>query len=192
MTNTVSLWRIFLTMFKVGALTFGGGYAMVPLFRAEYVEKYHWINDEDMLNMIALSQSVPGAIAVNCSVLVGYRLRKLRGAFAAVAGSVLPSLIVLTIVTYLYDAVRDNVYVAGALRGIRAAVVALLVSAFLGFMKPFYKDALSVAAFAVAFLLSMILDINSIYLILGGIVFGIALGFLRIRKSSKPEGGAPS
>ncbi len=191
MSDKVSLWRIFLTMFKIGALTFGGGYAMVPLFRAEYVERYGWISDEDMLNMIALSQSVPGAIAVNCSVLVGYKLRKIKGALAAVAGSALPSLITLTVVTYLYQAVHDNAYVAGALRGIRAAVVALLVSAFLGFMKPFYKDALSVAAFTFAFLLSFILDVNSIYLILGGIVFGLILGILRIRKSTA-DGGESS
>jgi chromate transporter len=191
MSSTVSLWRIFLTMFKIGALTFGGGYAMVPLFRAEYVEKNGWITDEDMLNMIALSQSIPGAIAVNCSVLVGYKLRKFKGALAAVAGSVLPSLIMLTLVTYLYQAVRDNAYVAGALRGIRAAVVALLVSAFLGFMKPFYKDALSVTAFAAAFVLSFLLDLSSIYLILGGIVFGVALGVLRIKKSTT-DGGASS
>ncbi len=190
MSNKVSLWRIFLTMFKVGALTFGGGYAMVPLFRAEYVERYGWITDEDMLNMIALSQSVPGAIAVNCSVLVGYRLRKIKGALAAVAGSVLPSLITLTVVTFVYQAVRDNAYVAGALRGIRAAVVALLVSAFLGFMKPFYKDVLAVIAFSAAFLLSFLLDLNSIYLILGGIIFGMALGMLRIKKATTNGGGS--
>ncbi len=83
------------------------------------------------------------------------------------AGSALPSLITLTAVTFAYEAVRDNAYVAGVLRGIRAAVVALLVSAFLGFMKPFYKDVLSVIAFSVAFLLSFLLDFNSIYLILG-------------------------
>ncbi len=188
MAGKARLWHIFRTMFKVGALTFGGGYAMVPLFRSEYVDKNRWITDEDMLDMIALSQSVPGAIAINCSILVGYRLKKLPGALVAVAGSVLPSLIVLTAVTFLYEIVRDNVYVAGALRGIRAAVVALLVSAFLGFMKPFYKDMLSVAAFAAAFLLSLILDISSIYLILGGVVFGLTLGTLRIRKTD-PKGG---
>lgn len=188
MSGTISLGRIFLTMFKIGALTFGGGYAMVPLFRSEYVEKSGWITDEDMLNMIALSQSIPGAIAVNCSILVGHKLRKIKGALVAVTGSVLPSLITLTAVTFVYEAVRDNAYVAGALRGIRAAVVALLVSAFLGFMKPFYKDALAMAAFAIAFLLSFLLDISSIYLILGGIVFGVTLGIIRI-KVSTADGG---
>lgn len=176
-------------MLKVGALTFGGGYAMVPLFEDEFVRRRQWITCEDMVNMIALSQSVPGAIAINCGILIGYRLRKMRGALVAIAGIILPSLVVLTAVTYLYEAVRSNVYIAGALRGIRAAVVALLVSSFLCFLKPFYKDWIAVAAFAAAFLLSLIFDISSIYLILGGIVFGITAGMLRIKKQ-KPDGGA--
>ncbi len=191
MTKNSSLLRIFLTMMKIGALTFGGGYAMVPLFRDEFVNKNGWISDDDMLNMIALGQSVPGAIAVNCSILIGYRLHKFRGALVALAGVVLPSLIVLTAVTYLYAAVRDNVYVAGALRGIRAAVVALLVSAFLTFMKPFYKDAVSMTAFFIAFLLSVAFDISSIYIILGAIVFGITAGIFRVKKEPPPKEDQP-
>lgn len=181
MTKKTSLLRIFLTMMKLGAVTFGGGYAMVPLFRDEFVRKNGWISDDDMLNMIALGQSVPGAIAVNCSILIGYRLKKLRGALVAVTGVVIPSLVVLTAVTYAYAAVRDNAYVAGALRGIRAAVVALLVSAFLSFLKPFYKDAVALTAFFAAFLLSFVFDINSIYILLGAIVFGVTAGVRRVR-----------
>lgn len=187
MAKDSSLLRIFLTMMKIGAITFGGGYAMVPLFQNEFVKKNGWISDNDMVNMIALGQSVPGAIAVNCSILIGYRLKKFRGAVVAVSGVVLPSLIVLTIITYVYAAVRDNAYVAGALRGIRAAVVALLVSAFLTFMKPFYKDAVAMVAFFAAFLLSVIFDINSIYIILGAIIFGITVGIWRI-KNEPPAG----
>lgn len=182
MAKNNSLLRIFFTTAKLGALTFGGGYAMVPLFEDEFVRRYGWITKDDMLNMVALSQSVPGAIAVNCSILVGYKLRGLRGALVALAGIVLPSLVVLTVVTHLYEAVRDNVYVAGALRGIRAAVVALLVSAFVSFMKPFYKDWLALAAFAAAFLLTLILDISSIYVIIGAIAFGLAAGIWRVKR----------
>ncbi len=189
MAKPHQLWQLFITMFKVGALTFGGGYAMVPLFKDEFVRKREWITEEDMVNMIALSQTVPGALAINCGILIGYRLKKLRGALVAITGIVLPSLIVLTVVTYLYQAVVTNPVVAGALRGIRAAVVALLISAFLSFMKPFYKDGLAVAAFAAAFLLSLVFDINSIYIILGGIVFGIIAGLWRIKKPSQKEGG---
>ncbi len=168
-------------MLKLGALTFGGGYAMVPLFEAEFVRKRGWIDSEEMANMVALSLSVPGAIAINCGILIGFKLKKLPGVLAAVAGIILPSLVLLTMLTFLYEAVRDNPYVAGALRGIRAAVVALLVSAFVSFIKPFYKDVIALAAFAAAFLLSL-LSVNSIYIILGAIVFGITAGMLRIKK----------
>ncbi|MDD5017501.1 MAG: chromate transporter [Eubacteriales bacterium] len=189
MAKDKSLISIFLIMLKLGALTFGGGYAMVPLFEDEFVQKRGWIACEDMANMIALSQSVPGAIAINCGILIGYRLKKLRGALAAVAGIILPSLVVLTAVTYLYEAVRDNAYVTGALRGIRAAVVALLVSAFWRLSKPFRKDIISIAFFATAFLLSLLLNLNSIYIILGAVVFGILIGMFRIKKPEKD--GAP-
>lgn len=184
MPENVRLLRIFLTTLKLGALTFGGGYAMVPLLERAFVRKNGWINSEDMVNMVALSQSVPGAIAINCGILIGYRLRGVRGALAAVAGIVLPSLVLLTAVTYLYEAVRDDAYVAGALRGIRASVVALLVSAFVTFMKPFYKDVLALLAFGAAFLLALFAGVSSIYIILGGILFGLIAGIVRIKKQA--------
>ena len=187
MADKKKLGILFLIMLKLGALTFGGGYAMIPLFEDEFVRKREWIACEDMVNMIALSQSVPGAIAVNCGILIGYRLGKLKGALIAVLGTILPSLIVLTALTYVYEAVRDNPYVAGALRGIRAAVIALLVSAFWRFSKPFRKDIVAIAAFVAAFLISLLLDVNSIYIILGAIVFGITAGIWRIKKA--PDGG---
>ncbi len=189
MAKDSSLLRIFLTMMRIGAMTFGGGYAMVPLFQDEFVNKNGWISNDDMVNMIALGQSVPGAIAVNCSILIGYRLKRFRGAIVAVSGVVLPSIIVLTIITFVYAAVRDNIYVSGALRGIRAAVVALLVSAFLTFMKPFYKDAVAMVAFFAAFLLSIVLDSGSIYIIIGGIIFGIIAGIWRIRIQNNSDSG---
>ncbi len=183
----ISLWSLFWITFKIGAVTFGGGYVMVPLFESEFVQKRSLIGEEDMCNMVALSQSVPGAIAINCSVLVGYRLRKVKGALAAVMGSMLPSLIVLTLLTFAYTQFRDNAYVASALRGVRAAVVALLVSAFWKFTKPFRKDVIAIIAFAAALLLSLIADINSIYIILGAIVYGMVFGIWRIKDAAGPR-----
>ncbi len=188
MTQEISLWSLFWITFKLGAVTFGGGYVMVPLFMGEFVQKRGWLEQEDLMNMIALSQSVPGAIAINCSVLVGYRLRKVKGAFVTVLGSMLPSLITLTIVTFIYQEFRGNDYVEAALRGVRAAVVALLVSAFWNFTKPFRKDILAIIVFAAALLLSLFTDINSIYIILGAIIYGIAAGILRVKDASKPGG----
>lgn len=174
---------LFVTMLKLGALTFGGGYAMIPLFEDEFVRKRAWVTEKEMVNIVALSQSVPGVIAINCSILIGYKLNKLKGMLIAVLGIILPSLVILTAVTYTYEALRDNPYVAGALRGVRAAVVALLVSAFWRFSKPFRKDIVAILVFIAAFCLSLLLSINSIYLILGAIVFGITVGIWRIKKS---------
>lgn len=182
---------IFLTMLKLGAVTFGGGYVMVSYIEDEFVRKRSWITEEDMVNMVALSSSVPGVISVNCSILVGYKLQKLRGALLAVLGVILPSIIIITVLTFVYEAVHENVYIAGALRGVRAAVVALLVSAFLRFTKPFRKDAISIAVMIAAFCLSFILGINVIFLLLGAIVFGVTVGIWRIKDTpSEPKEGA--
>lgn len=188
MTQKISLWSLFWITFKLGAITFGGGYVMVPLFVGEFVQKRGWLKQEDMMNMVALSQSVPGAIAINCSVLVGYRLRKVKGAIVTVLGSMLPSLITLTIITFIYQEFRENIYVEAALRGVRAAVVALLVSAFWSFTKPFRKDFVALVVFAAALLLSLFADINSIYIILGAIIYGIVVGVWRVKDAPKLEG----
>lgn len=188
MTQKINLWSLFWITFKLGAITFGGGYVMVPLFEGEFVTKRDWLKQEDMMNMVALSQSVPGAIAINCSVLVGYRLRKVIGAIVTVLGSMLPSLITLTIVTFIYQEFRENIYVEAALRGVRAAVVALLVSAFWKFTKPFRKDVIALIAFAAALLLSLFTDINSIYIILGAIIYGIVAGIWRVKDAPKLAG----
>ncbi len=161
---------------------------MVPLFEGEFVRKRGWLEHEDMMNMVALSQSVPGAIAINCSVLVGYRLRKVKGAIAAVLGSMLPSLITLTIITVIYQEFSKNDYAAAALRGVRAAVIALLVSAFWNFTKPFRKDVIALIAFAAALLLSLLADINSIYIISGAIVYGMVAGIWRVKDAPKLTG----
>ncbi len=182
MAKNASLLRIFLTTLKLGAFTFGGGYAMIPLFKNEFVDKFCWIKQEDILNMVALSQSVPGAIAINCCILIGYRLKKLRGALVAVFGVILMPLILLTIITCFYESVKDNVYVAGALKGVRAAVVALLFYAFFSLIKPFRKDVLALIAFSAALVVSLAFGASSIIIILAAIVFGVTAGILRIKK----------
>ncbi len=174
--------RLFWTMFKIGAFTFGGGYAMVPLIEAEFVKKNNYLKQQEMADILAISQSLPGAIAINASVICGYKVSGISGAVLSVLGMVLPSLISLTVVTYLYEWFKDNAYVAGALKGIRAAVVALLISAFLSLSKPFRKQLLGILICAAAFLISFLWDINSIYIILGALALGIAYSLIRRQK----------
>ncbi|MDO4319530.1 MAG: chromate transporter [Bacteroidales bacterium] len=124
------LWPLFATFFKIGAFTFGGGWAMISIIKREIVERHHWIAEDEFLDLLALAQSMPGILAVNISVAVGDRLRGMRGSVTAAAGTILPSfMIILTIAIFLTpDLITHNPTVAAIFKGIRPAVVALIVA----------------------------------------------------------------
>ncbi len=124
------IWPLFFTFFKIGAFTFGGGWAMISIIKREIVEKHKWIEETEFLDLIALAQSMPGILAVNVAVTVGDRLRELRGSLAAAAGTILPSfLIILLIAIFLTpDLITNNPTVNAIFKGIRPAVVALIVA----------------------------------------------------------------
>lgn len=124
------LWQLFATFFKIGAFTFGGGWAMISIIQREIVEKHHWISKEEFLDLLAVAQSLPGILAVNIAVAVGDKLRDMRGSVAAAAGTILPSfLIILIIAVFLTpDLITNNPTVSAIFRGIRPAVVALIVA----------------------------------------------------------------
>lgn len=118
--------ELFLTFFKVGLFTFGGGYAMIPMMEAEIVNKRKWVSREDFLDVIAMAQSCPGVFAVNVSIFIGYRLHKLRGAIASCVGTALPSFVIILAIAMFFHQFEDNKTVASIFRGIRPAVVALI------------------------------------------------------------------
>lgn len=173
---TRTLLRIFWVTLKIGAFTFGGGYAMIPLMQDEFVDKYHWIEEKDIVDVFAVAQSLPGVIAVNSSLLIGYKIAGLLGGLIAVLGVILPSLIILSVITLFYNAFITNPFVIGALRGISAAVVALMLSAVLRLRKQSLPDAktwlLACAALALSLFFS---QISAAYIILGGGVAGLLL-----------------
>ena len=109
--------KLFFSTFYLSAFTFGGGYVIVPLMRKRFVEQYHWIDEQEMLDLIAIAQSSPGAMAVNASILVGYRLAGLPGALLTVAGTILPPLIIISLVSLAYQAFRENTVVNLLLKG---------------------------------------------------------------------------
>ena len=116
----------FLTFFKIGLFTIGGGYAMIPLIEKEVVDKFHWIEKEEFMDMMALSQAMPGVFAVNFSICIGNRLRGLKGSIIFALGVVLPSLIIILLIAMFFRAFSDNRYVEAFFKGIRPAVVALI------------------------------------------------------------------
>ena len=119
-------WESFKTFFKIGIFTLGGGYAMIPLIEEDVVNKKHWVSKEEFLDLIAIAQSCPGVFAINISIFIGYKLRKIRGALAASLGTALPSFLIILLIAMFFHRFEDNPVVAAIFRGIRPAVVALI------------------------------------------------------------------
>ena len=121
------LSTIFFSFLKIGMFTFGGGYAMLPLIERELIAKRKWIEQKEFLDLLTLAQSVPGPIAVNTSVFVGYKIRGLRGAIAALLGTVMPSFVIILVIAIFFAGIRHNPVVDAAFKGMRPAVVALII-----------------------------------------------------------------
>lgn len=122
-----SLFELFRSFFKIGMFTFGGGYAMVPLIEAEVIERRRWLAQDEFLDLLTLAQSSPGPIAINTSVFIGYKVRGLKGAVAASLGATLPSFLIILIVAIFFAGIRHNPVIDAAFKGMRPAVVALIV-----------------------------------------------------------------
>ena len=119
-------WDSFKTFFKIGMFTLGGGYAMIPIIEEEVINKHKWVSKDEMLDLIAIAQSCPGVFAINISVFIGYKLRKVRGAIAAALGTALPSFLIILAIAMFFHQFEDNKVIAAMFRGIRPAVVALI------------------------------------------------------------------
>ncbi|WP_028910721.1 chromate transporter [Prevotella sp. AGR2160] len=121
-------WKLFRTFFKIGLVTFGGGYAMIPMIKAYVVEKYRWVSQEEFLSLLAIAQSCPGVFAANISIFVGYKKMKTKGAICASLGTCLPSFLIILAIAMFFHQFENNRVVAAMFRGIRPAVVALIAT----------------------------------------------------------------
>ena len=119
-------WEAFITFFKIGMFTLGGGYAMIPIIETEVVDKHKWVTKEEFLDLIAIAQSCPGVFAANISIFIGYRLKKVPGAIITCLGTCLPSFLIILLIAMFFHRFQDNPVVASIFRGIRPAVVALI------------------------------------------------------------------
>ena len=120
------LGEAFITFFKIGIFTLGGGYAMIPLIEEEVVNRKQWVRKEEMIDLIAIAQSCPGVFAINIAIFIGYKLNKVRGALATTLGTALPSFLIILLIAMFFKQFEDNAVVAAMFRGIRPAVVALI------------------------------------------------------------------
>lgn len=173
------LVKLFLLTFKIGSVTFGGGMAMITIISSEFSEKRDWVSGEDISDIAAVAQTLPGIIAVNVSMLTGYRIGGVTAALIAGLGCVLPSFIVLCIVTTFYSALADNVYVRGILRGVSGAVVALFVSTLYKLSRKNIKNLWGLGIFILALAVMIVFpSLSVIYIILGGALLGIVINYL--------------
>lgn len=168
-----TLWQVFFSFFRIGAFTFGGGYAMIPLIQNEAVEKRHWVTDDDILEIIAIAESTPGPIAINSATFVGYKAAGVLGSVCATLGVVIPSFVIILLISAVLQQFNSYPVVQYAFMGIRAGVLALLVKALWTMFKKSPKGWFSYVMMAVAFVLTAILHINVIIVIIGCAVAGV-------------------
>lgn len=176
--NKVSLWRLFVTFFKTGLFTFGGGYAMISILEEELVAKKKWITAEDMLDMLVIAESTPGVIAVNTATSVGFRLRGVLGAILATLGVVLPSFVIITALSFFIQAFQDNSWYQAAFTGIQACVTILVVNAFVKMSKQIEKSWFSAILVLASFAVAVFTKFNVIFVILIGGVLGVAYSLI--------------
>lgn len=160
--------ELFATFFKIGLLTIGGGYAMVPVIQQAVVRDQNWLTDEEFMDALALSQSAPGALAINSSVYIGYKLKGLKGAAVSALGTALPSFLIILIVSLFFFKLREVEYVEKAFRGIRAAVVAMIALSLVQLLEVVKFKARGYAVFIAASVALVFFSINPIWVLLTG------------------------
>lgn len=179
------LLKIYLEFFKMGSVTFGGGYAMLPILRKSCVEKHHWVTEEEVMDFYAVSQGLPGIIAVNVSVFIGYHLKKVRGGVAAALGCVSPCLIIITCIAALLSNFQDNVYIKHAMAGISVCVVALILDAVIGLWKKGVKDVFGLVLCVAVFLLAAFTSLSPVLVIVAAGLLGVLVKNAQARAAGK-------
>ena len=178
MEKQVSLWQIFKVFAKIGAFTIGGGYAMIPLIQAE-LSRRGWISEDELPDIVALSQSAPGVMAVNISIFAGHKLRGFKGSVAATLGSITPSFLMILAIAMFFVAFKDNPYVERAFKGIRPVVVSLIAVPMVNMARRSCKNVWHWLLAAGSLLLVAFLNVSPIYIILCVLVLGFSITYYK-------------
>lgn len=166
-------WQLFSSFFRIGSFTLGGGYAMIPLIQHEVVEKRKWMEEEEFIDMVAMAQSAPGVIAINTSIFVGYKLKGVKGSITCALGSALPSFLIILTIAICFTSFADNPVVERIFKGIRPAVVALIVAPLWRMSKAAKLTWKTAFIPIVAALLIWQLNVSPILIVMAAIVVGI-------------------
>lgn len=177
-------WKLFQSTFLISAFTVGGGFVIIPLLRAKYVDEYGWLTDKDTLNLVSIAQSMPGVVAVNASIILGYRMAGLAGALTALAATILPPLITLSAISCAYSWFASNPYVRYALKGMQCGATALIVNVAIDLLQKQIKKKLllPLAIIAGTFIANFFFDVNIMLLVIIDGIIGLL--FLRGQKYS--------
>lgn len=183
-------WKLFSSTFILSAFTVGGGYVIVPLMRKTFVDKLHWIEEDEMMDLIAIAQSAPGPIAVNTSILVGYKIAHIPGALVTLLGTVLPPLIILTLLSYAYNAIKDNRIVQALFFGMSIGVAVVILDAVTSMARTIFgtRRVLPIVLMFLAFIATYILKWNIVLIILSSAVVGVVATLLPLKhKKDSPN-----
>ena len=181
------LRALFFSTLYISAFTFGGGFVIVTFMKRKFVDQLHWITEAEMLDMAALAQSSPGAIAVNAAILVGWRVAGLPGMVVAVVGTIIPPMVILSIIAFFYAAFATNPYVALVLKGMQSGVAAVILDVVCGLGGAVVKtkSAVYIALMAAAFVANFFFDVNVILIILVAAAFGVVRALFQQRKAAQ-------
>lgn len=186
-TKTKTLRQLFLSTLYLSAFTFGGGYVIITLMKQKFVDQLHWIDEDEMLDLVAIAQSSPGPIAVNGAIVLGYKLAGIAGIFCSVLGAVIPPFVILTVISFFYQAFKDSFVIQSLLSGMTCGVSAVIMSVVFdmasGIVKG--KDPILIIVMILAFICNYILKINVILIILFCVVLGVVLTLIRTRKEAE-------
>lgn len=189
------LMDIFLIFLKIGAFTFGGGYAMIALLENEFVDKRSWLNESEFLDMTAIAESTPGPVAINAATYLGYKLAGFKGALTASVAVCIPSFAIIYVISFFYEKFQQITWVASAFKGIQVCVVYLILSAGLRMFFKMKKNVFNITVFAVVavsfiFVSLFGISFSSIYYILICGVVGIVVGTLHNMRNREDGGEA--
>ena len=185
------LWVLFKSMFVLSACTFGGGFVIVSLMKKKYVEELQWLEEDEMLDVTAITQSAPGPLPVNASVIIGYRLAGVVGSLVAILGTILPPMIIISIISLFYEQFRTNLYISTALQVMRAGVAAVIFDVVINLAKNVLntKRVLYVIMMCTAFVATYLLDISAMLVILTCLVIGLGDLAIVTWKNKKEQNG---
>lgn len=170
-------WPLFKSTFTISAFTFGGGFVIIPLMKAKFVDEFQWLNDNEALDLIAIAQSAPGAVAINAAVILGYKIAGLRGSLTALAATIMPPLLIITLVAYSYGFIAENQYVQFLLQGLQCGATAIIIDVALNLLGKQWRQKLPLPLLIVAgsFAATVIWQVNILYLIITNALIGLTL-----------------